>query len=112
MKKILPIIVIMIWIPVFSNAADLNEVQSIPSVDPEIAKLEAAIGFWDGYGRIDAVYSDRIVINDSNYQTTSGMNIIALDGTPYKFNLAAGMFVYYFTESKMRISKLAVDTDN
>ncbi len=101
-----------VCLPVFVFGADqgLLEVQSIPKLDPELAKLESVIGTWHGKGRIDAIYPQRIIINDSNYNMESDAALIYLDGTKYKKGLKTGMSVYYFLGTNRVIIKLAIDT--
>ncbi|MEH0022018.1 MAG: hypothetical protein V6Z89_20365 [Desulfobacter sp.] len=110
--KVLLIALLVLSLSASGFAANRNilDVQPIPNLDPEIAALESAIGFWDGEGRIDALYKGRVVINDANFKTTADLEIITIDGTPYTETLRTGLFVYFFIDARKTLTKLAVDT--
>ena len=111
-KTLFGILIFILILPRTAPAADktaIDNIQAIPELDGGTPPLESVIGAWDGLGRIDAVYADRIVINDLNFKINSGLKLIAMDGTPYKGVMGTGIFVYYFLGTGKTIVKMAMD---
>ena len=113
MKKIILIVLLAIgFMPLClsANESGLLAIKKIPRLNFKTHRIVKNIGEYNGYGKIDEVFNNRIVINDSNFLLSLNLKIITEKGHNYSGNLDKGMRVYYFLNKADKINKIVVDT--
>lgn len=112
MKKIFLIVFLLIGLMPLCLSADesgLLDIKTIPQVNFKINST--VIGEYSGHGRIDEIFTNRIVINDSNFYLSSKLKIIDAKGHNYSGPLSQGMYAYYFLDKNNKINKIVINTD-
>ncbi len=113
MKKIFLLVLLVMGSMCLCLSADgsgLLTIKEIPRINFKTNRIVKNIGEYNGYGEIDEIFSNRIVINDSNFNFASKVKVITVKGHNYSNHLNKGMHVYYFLNKTDKINKIVVDT--
>ncbi len=114
MKKIFKtcvLLILLLPIHLYADEGTLLDIKQIPQVDFKNARTGPSIGEYNGKGQINAVFPDRIVVNDSNLHLSSNPKLSTINGNKYRGQLKQGMNIYYFLDKNKAVSKVVVDTD-
>lgn len=105
------ILLFVIMLPLTGHAEDtkLQGIDSLP--DPSIIrqKQTISIGEYHGEGMIDRVDKDFLVINDMAFYFGSSTSRESLNGSSSSTKLVTGLYVYYFLDSKDRLSRIIIE---
>ncbi|GEM_PF-6887103 len=93
-----------------ADESGLLAIKEIPRINFKADRIVKNIGEYNGYGKIDEIFNNRIVINDSNFDFALKISIITVKGHDYSGHINKGMYVYYFLNKNNKINKIVVDT--
>ena len=107
------VILLFLALPCWGNEKGFVDIRAIPKTGFNVDRTISGIGEYDGKGRIDGVFNDRIVINDANFNLSNTVTLQTPNGKSFLGNLDKGMYIYYFLDpSNSKLTKIIIDSTN